>query len=380
MIVGVPTEIKDGENRIALTPAGVRAFREHGHTVLVQAGGGAGSRLSDAEFRRAGARLVASAEEVFRRAELILKVKEPLPPEYTHLRPGQILFTYLHLASSRELTKALLASGAVALGYETVQLDDRSLPLLLPMSEIAGKMSVQIGAHFLESSSGGRGTLLGGVPGVPPAEVVILGGGTVGASAAKVAAGMGAQVTVLDIDHNRLRYLDDVLGENVITVYANAAAIERAASYADLFIGAVLVTGARAPKLLTKEMVSRMKPGSVIVDVAIDQGGCVETIRPTSYSAPTYTVHGVLHYAVPNIPAAVPRTATHALTNATLPWALQLADLGLAEAVRTSPALARGVNVALGQVVHPAVAETFHLRATDLAALDLTAPRAPRKA
>jgi alanine dehydrogenase len=381
MVIGVPKEIKDGEHRIALTPAGVRALREHGHRVLVQAGGGEGSRLPDAEFRRAGARIAASAAEVFRRADLVLKVKEPLPPEYGLLRPGQILFTYLHLASSRELVHTLLQAGVIAVGYETVQLDDGSLPLLLPMSEIAGKMSIQVGAHFLETPHGGRGTLLGGVPGVPPAEVVILGCGTVGTNAAKVAAGMGAHVTILDVNHSRLKYLDDVLGENVITVYANAYSIERSARYADLFIGAVLVAGARAPKLLTREMVHQMKPGSVIVDVAVDQGGCVETIRPTSYSDPTYPVHGVLHYGVPNIPAAVPRTATHALTNATLPWVLEIADQGLARAVGGSPALARGVNIAAGRVVHPAVAQTFHMRPYDLTELDLAEvkSRTPRR-
>jgi alanine dehydrogenase len=371
MVVGVPKEIKNGEKRVALTPAGVRAFREHGHTVLVETSAGAESRISDADFRRAGAQVVSSAKSLYSRAELVLKVKEPLSPEYGLLRPRQILFTYLHLASSRDLLQALLRSEAIAIGYETVQTDDGQLPLLLPMSEIAGKMSIQIGAHLLEAMNGGRGTLLGGVPGVPPAEVVILGCGTVGTNAAKVAAGMGAHVTILDINHDRLKYLDDVLGANVITVYANAYSIERSATYADLLVGAVLVAGARAPKLLTREMVKKMKPGSVIVDVAVDQGGCVETIRPTSYSRPTYVLHDVLHYAVPNIPAAVPRTATHALTNATLPWALEIADKGLPEALRTSPALGRGVNAAEGQIIHPAVAAAFHMRAVPLEELEL---------
>lgn len=371
MVIGVPREIKDGEKRVALTPAGVRAFREHGHTVLVEASAGVESRISDADFRRAGAHVASSAKSLYSRAQLVLKVKELLPPEYGLLRPRQILFTYLHLASSRDLLQALLRSGAVAIGYETVQTDDGQLPLLLPMSEIAGKMSIQIGAHLLEAVSGGRGTLLGGVPGVPPAEVVILGCGTVGTNAAKVAAGMGAHVTILDINHDRLKYLDDVLGANVITVYANAYSIERSAIYADLLVGAVLVAGARAPKLLTRDMVKKMKPGAVIVDVAVDQGGCVETIRPTSYSHPTYVLHDVLHYAVPNIPAAVPRTATHALTNATLPWALEIADKGLPEALRTSPALARGVNAAEGQVVHPAVAAAFHMRGVPVEKLEL---------
>jgi alanine dehydrogenase len=372
MIVGVPKEIKDGENRVALTPAGIRAFRDHGHTVLVETRAGERSRISDAEFRRAGARIMLEPDDLFRRADLILKVKEPLPPEYSRLRPGQVLFTYLHLASSRELVHALLASGVTAVAYETVQTNAGDLPLLLPMSEIAGKMSIQVGAHFLEAKHGGRGTLLGGVPGVPPAEVVILGCGVVGTNAAKVAAGMGAHVTILDINHARLKYLDDVLGGNVITVYANAYSIERSAAYADLFIGAVLVTGARAPKLLTKDMVRKMKPGSVIVDVAVDQGGCVETIHATSQTEPTYDFHGVVHYAVPNIPAGVPRTATHALTNATLPWALEIADRGLAEAVTRNQALARGVNIAEGRVVHPAVAQTFRMRCVELSSLGLS--------
>jgi len=371
MIIGVPKEIKDGENRVALTPAGVRAFCAHGHTVLVEAGAGGGSRLPDREFRRAGARVIESAERVFARAGMILKVKEPQPSELKLLQRNQILFTYLHLASSRALLKGLMSSGAIALGYETVQTDDRALPLLVPMSEIAGKMSVQVGARLLEAQNGGRGTLLGGVPGVPPAEVVILGCGVVGTSAAKVAAGMGAHVTILDIDHNRLKYLDDVLGGNVITVYASPYSIERACAYADLFIGAVLVVGARAPKLVPREVVRKMKAGSVIVDVAVDQGGCVETIHATSYSDPTYVVSGVLHYAVPNIPSAVPRTATHGLTNVTLPWALEIADKGVAEALRSNPALARGLNVAEGKVFCPAVAEAFRMRSADLTELSL---------
>lgn len=366
MVIGVPKEIKDGEHRVALTPAGVRAFREHGHRVLVETEAGAGSRISDAEYRKAGARMLSEREELWAHAEMVMKVKEPLSVEYLCLRPGQILFAYLHLASSRELTHALLESGVTGLGYETVQTDDGSLPLLVPMSEIAGKMSIQIGAHLLEVQNGGRGTLLGGVPGVPPAEVVILGCGVVGTNAAKVAAGMGAHVTVLDINHSRLKYLDDVLAENVITVYANAYTVEQAIRYADLIIGAVLVPGARAPKLVTRRMVRNMRPGAVIVDVAVDQGGCVETIRATSFSDPTYVVGHVLHFAVPNIPAAVPRTATHALTNGTLAWALEVADKGLAEAVRSNPAIARGVNISQGHVLHPAVAAAFRMKPTPL--------------
>src|SRR5574340_1044868 len=361
MVIGVPRETKDGEERVAITPAGVRAFRDHGHRVLVESQAGEGSRISDTEYRQAGARVVAEAAAVYARAELVLKVKEPLPPELPRLRPGQLLFTYLHLASSRELVQALVEARVIALGYETVQTDSSALPLLVPMSEIAGKMSVQIGARLLEAQQGGRGTLLGGVPGVPPAEVVILGCGVAGANAAKVAVGMGAHVTILDIDHDRLKYLDEVLRGNVITVYASAYTIERAACYADLLIGAVLVAGARAPKLVTRAMVRKMKPGSVIVDISVDQGGCVETIRPTSHSAPTFTVNEVVHYGVPNIPAAVPRTSTLALTNATLPWALEIASKGLTEALEGNPALARGLNMAHGQVVHPAVAAAFHL-------------------
>jgi alanine dehydrogenase len=371
MLVGVPREIKDGEARVATNPGGVRAFREHGHQVLVETGAGEGSRISDREFREAGARITRSPEDLYARAEMILKVKEPLPAEYDLLRPGQVLFTYLHLASSDTLTEALLDCGVIALGYETVQTDQGALPLLVPMSEIAGKMSIQIGARLLEAGSGGRGTLLGGVPGVPPAEVVILGCGVVGTNAAKVALGMGAHVTILDVDHDRLKYLDDVLGGNVITVYANAYSVERAASYADLLIGAVLVPGAPAPKLLTRKMVRRMKSGAAIVDVAVDQGGCVATIRPTSYSEPTYVLHEIIHYGVPNIPAAVPRSSTHALTNATLSWALQIADKGIAAALAENPALARGVNVARGRVVHPAVAEAFNMKAAPLDEIDL---------
>ena len=366
MVIGVPTEIKDGEARVATNPAGVRAFREHGHTLLLQAGAGDGTRIPDREFRQAGARIVRSAADVYARAHMILKVKEPLPAEYSLLRPGQALFTYLHLASSRQLLQALLEREVIALGYETVQTDDGSLPLLVPMSEIAGKMSVQIGARLLEADGGGRGTLLGGVPGVPPAEVVIVGCGVVGANAAKVALGMGAHVTILDINHDRLKYLDDVLGGRVITVYANAFSVERAAGYADLLIGAVLVPGAPAPQVVTRQMVRRMKSGTALVDVAVDQGGCIETTRATNHSNPTYLRHGIIHYAVPNIPAAVPRSATHALANATLPWALEIADKGIATALRTNPALAKGLNVALGGVVHPAVAKAFRLRATSL--------------
>jgi len=365
MLIGVPKEIKDGENRVAMTPAGVTAARRHGHEALVETGAGQGSGYPDEQYREAGAAVADAAAEVWARAELVLKVKEPLPQEYRLLRPELALFTYLHLASSEELTRALLDSGITAIGYETVQTDAGALPLLIPMSEVAGKLSVQIGARYLETDFGGRGVLVGGVPGVPPAEVVIIGCGVVGINAAKVAMGLGAHVTILDVDHERLRYLDDIMHGNVITVYSNPFTIARAASYADLLVGAVLVAGGRAPKLVTTDMVRSMKRGAVIVDVAVDQGGCVETTRPTSHSHPTYVEHGVIHYGVPNIPAAVPRTATHALTNATLPYALDLADYGLDEALRRNPALRRGLNLRGGKVVHPAVAEAFGLERED---------------
>jgi alanine dehydrogenase len=361
MLVGVPREIKDGENRVAITPAGVMALCHRGHQALVQTGAGEGSGHADQEYLAAGADIAATAEDVYRQAQLLLKVKEPLPEEYPWLRPGVVLFTYLHLASSEGLTRALLDSGVTAIGYETVQTDSGTLPLLIPMSEVAGKMAVQIGARYLESDFGGRGTLVGGVPGVPPAEVVIIGCGVVGINAAKVAMGLGAHVTILDIDHERLRYLDDIMHGNVITVYSNPLSVARAAGYADLLVGAVLVAGARAPKLVSEDMVRRMKRGAVIVDIAVDQGGCIETTRPTSHSDPVYVQHGVIHYAVPNIPAAVPRTATHALTNATLPYALDVADYGLDEALRRNPALRRGLNLRAGKVYHPAVAAAFNM-------------------
>lgn len=361
MIVGVPTEIKDGENRVAITEAGVAALVKHGHRALVESGAGMHSAITDQDYRAAGAELAQTPEEVFGRAEMVLKVKEPLPSEYGLLRRGQILLTYLHLASSRELTQALLESGVTAIGYETVQLDSGALPLLVPMSEVAGKMAVHVGARFLQADSGGRGVLVGGVPGVPPAEVVIIGCGVVGINAAKVAIGLGAHVTILDIDHERLRYLDDIMHGNVITVYSNPFTVERACSYADLLVGAVLRPGAPTPVLVTEDYVKTMKRGAVIVDVAVDQGGCVETIRATSHSQPTYIQHGVVHYGVPNIPAAVPRTSTRALTNATLPYALALADLGFERAVAADRTLGRGVNLVDGQIAHPAVADAFGL-------------------
>ncbi len=358
MIIGVPKEIKDGEHRVALTPAGADALTREGHTVLVERGAGVDSAIADAEFQAHGAKLV-EARAAWDEAEMVLKVKEPLPAEYKRLRPGLLLFTYLHLASSRELTEELLDRGVTGVGYETVETDDGRLPLLAPMSEIAGKLAAQIGAHCLESTWRGRGVLLGGVPGVPPADVVILGCGTVGLNAAKVAMGMGAQVTILDINHDRLKYLDDIMHGYVITRYSNPYVTASCASFADLIIGAVLIPGALAPKLVTEEMVKEMKPGAAIVDVAVDQGGCVETIHATSHSEPIYVKHGVVHYGVPNMPALVPRTSTFALTNATLSYALKIAAHGLEGVAEEDAALARGINISGGKIFHEAVAEAF---------------------
>jgi len=359
MVIGVPKEIKEGENRVAVTPAGVRVLADDGHRVLVETGAGQHSGIPDEGYEQHGGIIAASADDVFAQAQMIVKVKEPQPVEYGKLRQGQILFTYLHLASSREVTEALLDRGVTAIGYETVERDDRSLPLLTPMSEIAGKMAAQAGAWFLGAQAGGRGILPGGVPGVPPAEIVILGCGTVGSNAAKVAMGMGAHVTTMDINHDRLRYLDDVLHGNAISVYSDPHTIRRAAGYADVLIGAVLVPGARAPILVTEDMVRGMKPGSVIVDVAVDQGGCVETTRPTTHADPVYLEHGVLHYAVANMPAAVPRTSTFALCNATISYVRKIANMGLDDAAGSDRALCRGINVRGGKIEHYAVAEAF---------------------
>jgi len=365
--IGVPREIKPDENRVSVTPAGVMAFTKAGHQVFVETSAGAGSGFDDDDYRRAGATLLPGPREVYQVADMIVKVKEPLPPEYDLMREGQILFTYLHLAPEPELTRVLANKKVDAVAYETVETRDRTLPLLTPMSEIAGRMSVQIGAHFLEKRYGGRGVLLGGVPGVPPARVVIVGGGTVGTNAAKIALGMGARVTILDINLDRLRYLDDIFGGRIDTIASNAFNIAQAVEEADLVIGAVLVPGARAPRLVTEDMVKKMKPGSVIVDVAIDQGGCVETMdRITSHSDPIFVKHGVVHYSVPNIPGAVPRTSTFALTNATLPYALELAGKGFVRAVRENAALAKGVNVTRGKITYKAVAEAHGLPYTPL--------------
>lgn len=362
MLVGVVKEIKAYENRVALTPACVAALVKAGHQVLVETEAGKGSGFEDADYAAAGATIAANEREVFDASEMIMKVKEPLPPEYDLFREGQILFTYLHLAPEPELTRMLLAKKVIALAYETVQLPDRSLPLLTPMSEVAGRMAVQIGAHFLERAYGGRGILLGGVPGVPKANVVIIGGGTVGTNAAKIALGLGANVTVLDISADRLRYLDDIFQGRVQTVISKEYAIAEAVARADLLIGCVLIPGARAPTLVSTEMVKQMAPGSVIVDVAIDQGGSIETIdRVTTHMDPVYERHGVIHYSVANMPGAVPRTSTYALTNVTLPYVLQIANKGWRQALRENPALAKGANVVLGQVTYQAVAQAHGL-------------------
>lgn len=362
MKIGVLKEIKSYENRVAMTPAGVSAMIKAGHEVHIEAGAGVGSGFEDDEYTGAGALIAGDRNEICRACDMIMKVKEPLPSEYDLFRENQILFTYLHLAPEPALTQALMKSGCIAVAYETVQLPDRTLPLLTPMSEVAGRMSVQIGAHFLEKAFGGRGVLLGGVPGVAPGDVVILGGGVVGTNAAKIAVGMGAHVTLLDISADRLRYLDDIFGGRVETRISNDYVIASSVAKADLVIGAVLIPGARAPKLVTADMVKNMKAGSVIVDVAIDQGGSIETVdRVTTHAEPTYEKYGVIHYSVANMPGAVPRTSTYALTNVTLPYALQLANKGWRRAVAENAALARGVNVALGQVTYEAVAQAHDL-------------------
>jgi alanine dehydrogenase len=360
MRIGVPKEIKAEEKRVAITPSGVAALRAQGHQVTVERGAGLGSGITDLQFRRAGAR-VATAREVWTRAEMVIKVKEPLPGEYQYLRDDLILFTYLHLASSRVLTRALMRSGVTAIAYETIQLEDGSLPLLAPMSEVAGRLAVQVGAWCLETQNGGSGVLLSGASGVRPGKVVVLGGGIAGGNACQVAVGMGAQVSVIERNPNRLRYLHDVLGGHLTTLMSNRANIEQAVRDADLVIGTVLIAGAKAPRLVTRRMVRSMRPGSAIVDVSIDQGGCVETARPTTHRKPIYVEEKVVHYAVTNMPGIVPHTSTHALTNATLQYALALATRGLRNAVADDPALRRGVNVRRGRITHEAVAEAFRL-------------------
>ena len=374
MIVGVPREIKTAEQRVALTPAGAHALVEHGHRVLVEETAGLGSGIRDEEYVTAGAAL-ASKEGVWGEAEMIIKVKEPLPPEYPMLRPGQVVFTYLHLAAAPDLTRELAKSGVIAIGYETVQRVDGSLPLLTPMSEVAGRLAVQEGAYYLGRAHGGRGILLSGVPGVPRGNVVVIGAGTVGLNAVKAAVGSGADVSVLDVNLDRLRHLDDLFGGRIVTLASNRFTIGQAIQRADLLVGAVLITGARAPVLVDKAMVERMKPGAVIVDVAVDQGGCIATIHPTTLDDPIYQVAGVVHYGVANMPALVPRTSTFALANATLPYAIELCDRGPEAAVRGNRELARGVNVWRGRIVHPGVADALGEAAVPLEACLAAGPR-----
>jgi alanine dehydrogenase len=364
MIVGVPTEIKDNENRVSTTPGGVSEFVHHGHTVLVERGAGAGSGFADEEYARAGAVLIDTHAGVFKQAEMIVKVKEPVASEYDLLRDDQLLFTYLHLAAEEKLTRALVERRVQAVAYETVQLDNGPLPLLTPMSEVAGRMSIQVGASYLQKTNGGRGLLLGGVPGVPAANVVIVGGGVVGTNAAQIALGMGANVTIVEKSIERLRFLDQILHGRMHTLASNKGNLFDAVADADLVIGSVLLPGAKAPKLVTAEMVQSMRAGSVMVDVAIDQGGCFETSRPTSHTDPVFNVDGVVHYCVTNMPGAVPRTSTLALSNVTLPYALLLADYGLLNAAHRDVALAKGINVLNGHITYRAVADAFGLEYT----------------
>jgi alanine dehydrogenase len=363
MLIGLPKEIKDNENRVGLTPGAVKSLTRRGHQVLVEVDAGTGSSLMDDEYRSAGAELVTNAADAWS-AQMVIKVKEPIAPEYRYLREGLILFTYLHLAADRALTDALLASGVTAIAYETVQTEDGKLPLLMPMSEVAGRMATQIGATYLQKTHGGRGVLMGGVPGVAPANVAILGGGTVGANAARVAVGLGAQVTVLDVNHDRLKYLDDIYRGSLQTRVSDEYNIEDVVYEADLMIGAILIPGGRAPWLITRDMLPNMRPGSVIVDVAVDQGGCVETTRPTTHSNPTYVIDGVLHYCVANMPGAVPRTSTFALVNQTTSYVLRLASDGL-DALGKSQPLRHGLNAHRGHLAHAAVAQAFGLPSVD---------------
>lgn len=365
MRIGVPKEIKTNENRIALVPAGAEALVAAGHSVVIERGGGEGSGFADSMYTDVGATIAPDAATVWREADMIMKVKEPIEPEWKHMKRGQVIFTYFHFAADERLTRAHMDSGAICIAYETVELPSRELPLLTPMSEVAGRMAVQEGAKYLEKLYGGRGVLLGGVPGVAPAKVVILGGGIVGINSAKMAAGMGAKVVVMDISLERLRYLSDVMPANVQLIHSNRHNILEQIETADLVVGGVLIPGAKAPKLIRREDLKRMRPGSVIVDVAIDQGGCVETIKATTHENPTYVVDGVIHYGVANMPGGVPRTSTLALTNATFPYALKLANKGWKQALKDSAALLKGLNVIDGKVTYAGVAEAFSLEYTD---------------
>lgn len=361
MIIGVPKEIKNNENRVALTPAGAMELTKRGHTVYVQSDAGLGSSFTDNEYREAGAEILPDIQSIYERGNMIMKVKEPIEPEYNLIREDQLLFTYFHFASYRPLTEAMVNSRAICLAYETVELPDGSLPLLVPMSEVAGRMSINQGAKYLEKPQQGRGVLLGGVPGVRPGQVLVIGGGVVGTQAAKMAAGLGAQVTILDVNLNRLRYLDDVMPANVVTRYSDEYTIRQLVKTHDLIIGAVLIPGAKAPKLITRDMLKIMRPGTVLVDVAVDQGGCIETTKPTTHAEPTYIIDDVLHYCVANMPGAVPATSTLALTNATLPYAIQLADKGWQQACKENMPLRKGLNIIQGDIVYDSVASAFDL-------------------
>ncbi len=369
MIVGLPKEIKDNEYRVGLTPAGVRALSDNNHQVIVERSAGEGSGFADALYQRAGAQIIDSADDVWAKADMIVKVKEPIEPEYPRMREGQLLFTYLHLAPDRKLTEQLVQRKVTGIAYETIRDRRGGLPLLTPMSEVAGRMAIQVGAHYLEKMAGGRGILLGGVPGVPAARVVIIGGGVVGTNAAKIAVGMGAHVTMIDNNLERLRELDDIFLSKISTLASSAYMIHDAISNADLIIGAVLVPGAAAPMLVTRNMLKDVPNGAVIVDVAVDQGGCIETTHPTTHSNPTYYVEGVLHYCVANMPGAVPRTSTFALTNATLPYAVKLANLGFLDAIRNDAGLKAGVNTYAGHCTYEAVAQAQQIPYTGLDAL-----------
>ncbi|MBO6216519.1 MAG: alanine dehydrogenase [Prevotella sp.] len=366
MKVGIPKEIKNNENRVGMTPSGVAELVKHGHSVVVQHTAGEGSGFSDDEYKRAGASILANIEDVYAEAEMIVKVKEPIEPEYKLIRKGQVLFTYFHFACDRPLTDAMLQSGATCIAYETVEKDDRSLPLLIPMSEVAGRMATQNGAYYLQKTKGGKGKLMAGVPGVKPAKVLVLGGGTVGEAAARIAAGMGADVTITDVSLPRLKQLAAELPANVHTLYSSEHNIRKELPDVDVVIGSVLIPGDAAPKLITRDMLSLMEPGTVLVDVAIDQGGCFETSRPTTHSEPIYIIHGIVHYAVANIPGAVPNTSTTALTNATLRYALALADKGWQQACRDDKSLLRGVNIVGGKCTYEAVAKVWGLPYTPL--------------
>lgn len=366
MIIGVPKEIKNNENRVAVTPAGVAEFKKNGHTIYIQTQAGTGSGFSDEEYTKAGASILPTIEDVYAIAEMICKVKEPIASEYALIKENQLLFTYFHFASSEELTHAMIERKSVCLAYETVEKTDRSLPLLVPMSEVAGRMAIQEGAKYLEKPMGGRGILLGGVAGVKPANVLVLGGGIVGTQSAKMAAGLGANVTIMDVSLPRLRYLEDVMPANVDTVMSNEYNIREAIKLSDLIIGAVLIPGAKAPHLITREMLKEMRAGTVLVDVAVDQGGCIETCKPTTHENPTFEIDGIVHYCVANMPGAVPYTSTLALTNATLPYAIQLANKGWEKACRENEELAKGLNVVSGEVVYKGVSDAWGLPLSDV--------------